>query len=61
MQKEIAIRAAQLLERINDADMAIDELHQRDVFCELPSEVQKGLITYIEKYQETLKNELEDL
>lgn len=61
MQKEIAIRAAQLLEEINAADMAIDELETRDVFFEIPAEVRINMRNVLENYQQALKDELEDL
>lgn len=61
MKKEIAIRAAQLLEEINAADMAIDELESRDVFFEIPSEVRINMRNVLENYQQALKDELEDL
>ena len=61
MKKEIAIRAAQLLEEINAADMAIDELETRDVFFEIPAEVRINMRNVLENYQQALKDELEDL
>ena len=61
MKKEIAIRAAQLLEELNAADMAIDELETRDVFFEIPAEVRINMRNVLENYQQALKDELEDL
>lgn len=61
MKKEIAIRAAQLLEEMNAADMAIDELETRDVFFEIPAEVRINMRNVLENYQQALKDELEDL
>lgn len=61
MKKEIAIRAAQLLEEMNAADMALDELETRDVFFEIPAEVRINMRNVLENYQQALKDELEDL
>lgn len=61
MKKEIVIRAAQLLEEINAANMAIDELETRDVFFEIPAEVRINMRNVLENYQQALKDELEDL
>lgn len=61
MKKEIAIRAAQLLEEINAAEMAIDEIETRDVFFEIPAEVRINMRNVLENYQQALKDELEDL
>ena len=61
MKKEIAVRAAQLLEEINAADMAIDELETRDVFFDIPAEVRINMRNVLENYQQALKDELEDL
>jgi hypothetical protein len=61
MKKEIAIKAAQLLEDLNAVDMAIDEIETRDVFFEIPAEVRINMRNVLENYQQALKDELEDL
>lgn len=61
MKKEIAIRAAQLLEEINAAEMAIEEIETRDVFFEIPAEVRINMRNVLENYNQALKDELEDL
>lgn len=61
MTKETAVKAAQLLELIDIADQAIDELYNRDAISELPSTIQKELVSVVENYQNSLKAELEKL
>ena len=61
MTKETAVKAAQLLELIDIADQAIDELYNRDAISELPSTIQKELVSVVETYQNSLKAELEKL
>ena len=61
MTKETAVKAAQVLELIDIADQAIDELYNRDAISELPSTIQKELVSVVENYQNSLKAELEKL
>ena len=60
-QSSPAVKAAQLLELIDIADQAIDELYNRDAISELPSTIQKELVSVVETYQNSLKAELEKL
>ena len=60
MQKEIAVRAAQLLEAITSADICLDEL-DRDAFFDIPREVRQELIMILENHKKSLEKELHNL
>ena len=60
MQKEIAIKASQLLEAITSADICLDEL-DRDAFFDIPGDVLQELIKVLENHKKSLEKELCDL
>ena len=60
MQKEIAIKASQLLEAITSADLCLDEL-DRDAFFDIPTEVRQDLILVLENYKRLVEEELFNL
>lgn len=60
MQKEIAVRASQLLEAITSADLCLDEL-DRDAFFDIPGEVRQELILILENHKKSLEEELHNL
>ena len=60
MQKEIAVRAAQLLEAITSADLCLDEL-DRDAFFDIPGEVRQQLIMVLENHKKSLEEDLHKL
>lgn len=61
MTKETAVKAAQLLEDIEVAGNAIDDVYHRDSFQELPAEIRHEIIQILDDYQLSLTKELEDL
>lgn len=61
MTKETAVKAAQLLEQLEVCNEAISQIYERDVFNDLPKEIHKGLMDYLEKYEKTLEEELKAL
>lgn len=60
MQKEIAVKASQLLEAITSADLCLDEL-DRDAFFDIPEEVRQELIMILENHKKSLEEELRNL
>ena len=60
MQKEIAMKASQLLEAITSVDLCLDEL-DRDAFFDIPGEVRQDLIMVLENHKKSLEKELRDL
>lgn len=61
MTKEAAVKAAQLLEEIDAAGSAIDDVYHRDSFQDLPAEIRHEIIQILDDYQLSLKKELEAL
>lgn len=61
MTKDIAIKASQILERLADIDIAIEDLYSRDSFTNLPADIFKQLAAILSKYEDSVKRELEEL
>ncbi|MBO5712011.1 MAG: hypothetical protein J6R47_04160 [Acholeplasmatales bacterium] len=61
MTKETAIKASEILDRLADAAGAIEDLHSRDSFYNLPQDIFKQLEEVLLKYEDSIKIELENL
>ena len=61
MTKETAIKASEILDRLADVDVAIEDLHSRDSFYALPQDIFKQLENILLKYEDSIKIELEKL
>ena len=61
MTKEIAIKASEILDKLADATAAIEDLHSRDSFYNLPQYIFKQLEDILLKYEDSIKIELEKL
>ena len=60
MEKEIAVKASQLLEAITSVDLCLDEL-DRDVFFDISGDVHQELIMVLENHKKSLEEELRNL
>ena len=61
MTKEMAIKASEILDKLADATVAIDDLYNRDSFTNLPQNIFKQLESILLKYEDSMKKELEAL
>jgi hypothetical protein len=61
MKKETAIKASEILDKLADVEAAIQELHSRDSFYNLPQDIFKQLEDVLLKYEDSIKIELEKL
>ena len=61
MTKDTAIKASEILDRLADATVAIEDLHSRDSFYNLPQDIFKQLEEVLLKYEDSIKIELENL
>ncbi len=61
MTKETAIKASEILDRLADATAAIEDLHSRDSFYNLPQDIFKQVENVLLKYEDSIKVELEKL
>ena len=61
MTKETAAKAARILEQLTVCNESISQIYEREVFNNLPKDIHKGLMDYLESYEKTLLTELEAL
>lgn len=61
MTKDIAIKASEILDKLADIEAAIEDLHSRDSFYNLPLDIFKQLEDILLKYEDSIKIELEKL
>ena len=61
MTKDTAIKASEILDKLADVDIAIEDLYSRDSFTNLPIDIFKQLADILSKYEDSVKKELEEL
>ena len=61
MTKETAIAASNILDELADVNAAIEDLHSRDSFYNLPQYIFNQLEDVLLKYEDSLKSKLEAL